>query len=206
MALCLSLCNRASRLVSCTYCMPLAVSYEVACWLADMSATCYIVVQVLIAHQATVSAVDHWSLTPLATAVISNQHAVAQLLREHGGALCSKMHRSFYPVHAATITGTPITSWTCPYINIHARTHAGTAPAVLVQLCSVVHSSSSGACSCTFFCHVLVISDQPVRSLQPYSAAAVHELKHHSLRPEYKSQWQILLPCMWCFCSFLVKC
>ena len=123
MALCLSLCNRASRLVSCTYCMPLAVSYEVACWLADMSATCYIVVQVLIAHQATVSAVDHWSLTPLATAVISNQHAVAQLLREHGGALCSKMHRSFYPVHAATITGTPITSWHMP-IHKHTRTHA----------------------------------------------------------------------------------
>ncbi len=61
--------------------------------------------QVLIAHQATVNAVNHWNLTPLATAVISNQHAAAQLLREHGGALCSKMHRSFYPVHAATITG-----------------------------------------------------------------------------------------------------
>lgn len=91
---------------------------------------------------------------------------------------------------------------TCPYINIYA----GTAPAVHVQLYSVVHSSFSGTCSCTFFCHVLVISFQPVRSLQPYSAAAVHELKHHSLRPECKSQWQILLPCMWCFCSFLVKC
>lgn len=52
--------------------MPLAVSYEVACWLADMSATCYIVVQMLIAHQATVNAIDHWNLTPLATAVISN--------------------------------------------------------------------------------------------------------------------------------------
>jgi len=135
MALCLSLCNRASRLVSCTYCMPLAVSYEVACWLADMSATCYIVVQVLIAHQATVSAVDHWSLTPLATAVISNQHAVAQLLREHGGALCSKMHRSFYPVHAATITGTPITSWHMP-IHKHTRTHARTQAQLLLYLCS----------------------------------------------------------------------
>ncbi len=64
------------------------------------------VLQVLIGHEATVNVVNHWNLTPLATAVISNQHATAQLLREHGARLCSKMHTSFYPVHAATINGT----------------------------------------------------------------------------------------------------
>lgn len=69
------------------------------------TATVFDNLQVLISKHVTVNVVNHWNLTPLATAVISNQHQAAQLLREHGASLCSKMHRSFYPLHAATITG-----------------------------------------------------------------------------------------------------
>lgn len=60
------------------------------------------------AKGAIINVVNHWNLTPLATAVTSNQHEAAQLLREHGALLCSKMHKSFYPVHAATLTGTAV--------------------------------------------------------------------------------------------------
>ena len=64
------------------------------------------VMQVLIEHGATVNTVNHWNVTPLAAASTSLQEATVQLLREHGGRLCSKMLSSFYPLHAATITGT----------------------------------------------------------------------------------------------------
>lgn len=67
-----------------------------------------ILLQVLLTKGATVNVVNHWNLTPLATAVTSNQHKAAQLLREHSGLLCSKMPKSFYPVHAATLTGTSV--------------------------------------------------------------------------------------------------
>lgn len=63
-------------------------------------------VQSLIADfNSSINGINIWGLTPLKMALINNCEETAELIRESGGRPVSRIHESYYPLHAAVLRG-----------------------------------------------------------------------------------------------------